>query len=383
MTAKHKSRLMGLIFSMVMLFFLFNGGVDKRVLERMGLIVAAGYDELPNDRILGTMVLYQIDPDAKEKVNVVANTAFTSKGIRSAENVESAKKLVSGQVRVTVYQEKLAKKGIINLVDTLSRDADIGTGVYLTVSKNRTFELLSHRYPEFANIGTFLYQDIKQNIRGELLPSPTLHEFLHDYFSPGKDPVLPYITKQGNEVLINRIAMFKDDRMVDTMTLKDAFFLKLLRDRFRSGNLELTIDQKPLSKFLRKDNMKQEEKIHLVIEQISSECKIAVKDEKTPAFDIQIDLESRLQEISSQIDVSKPESLKTIQTEINKRLEEHLQKFLKDTQKMNVDPVGFGQKYMSQVRHADLTSDKWRELYRKAKFSTKVNTLILRTGVTR
>ncbi|MED4779941.1 Ger(x)C family spore germination protein [Brevibacillus choshinensis] len=370
-----------MIICLTLSLLFFAGGIEKRVLERMGLIVAVGYDELPRDRLLGTAVLYQIDPDAKEKVNVISNTAFTSKGFRNAANVESSKKLAGGQIRVAVYHEPLARKGIINLVDTLSRDADIGTGVYLTVSKTRVVDLLSHRYPEFANIGAYLYQNIKQNIRGERLISSTLHEFLHDYYSVGKDPVLPYITLHGDEVMINKIAMFKDDRMVGTMSLQDAFLIKLLRDRFRAGNIELKIDAKPLAKYLHKGQ--QDKPIHIVLEQIGSKSRINVMDPTTPTFDIQVKFEVSLQEIDSQIDLGKPDSLKALQKEVNTELVHLLQTFLKETQKMGVDPIGFGLKYNAQVRGAKLTKEKWRSYYQKAKFNINFNTMIIRTGVSR
>ncbi|MGD8191643.1 Ger(x)C family spore germination protein [Brevibacillus ginsengisoli] len=381
MKTRRKTLLYGLIVCLTLFLLFFAGGVEKRVLERMGLVVVIGYDELPRDRLLGTVVLYQIDPGAKEKVNVISNTAFTSKGFRSAANVESAKKLAGGQIRVVTYHESLARKGIMNLVDSLSRDADIGTGIYLTVSKNKVLDLLSHRYPEFANVGTYIYQNIKQNTNGERLISSTLHEFLHDYYSVGKDPVLPYIAQQGDELMINKIALFKDDRMVGTMSLQDSFLIKLLQNRVSGGNIELKIDGKPLAKYLLKGG--QGKPIHIVLEQIGSKSKINVVDPNTPTFEIKIKLEARLQEIVTQIDLSKPESLKALQSEANKALEKLLQTFLKETQKMGVDPVGFGLKYDAQVRHAKLTKEKWRGDYNKAKFNISVNTMIIRTGVTR
>ncbi|MGC5324995.1 Ger(x)C family spore germination protein [Brevibacillus sp. SYSU BS000544] len=381
------SRVRNTTIPLIIIFFFMavvaSGCAEKRVLERMGLIVAAGYDPLQKNRMLGTVVLYQIDPNAKEKVNVIANTAYTSKGFRSAMNVESSKKLVSGQLRVALYNESLARKGVINLVDTLSRDSDIGTGVYLTVSEGRAFDILSHRYPEVSNIGTYLFQTIKQNVTGERMISPTLHEFLHAYFSVGKDPVLPYVQRRGNEVLVNQIAYFKNDKMVGLGSLQEAFHLKLLRDRFRSGTIELSLRYHPMAKYAIRKKATKDDVYYIVIEQISSNCKIKLVDKKTPSFKVSIDLTARLQEISEQFDLSNPEALKEIQNEINKKMELMIVKFLKKTQQMQIDPAGFGKKYLASVRNPQLTKEKWRQMYSSAKFNITVDTTLVRVGVTK
>lgn len=371
-----------LLVTVLLVAIVASGCVEKRVLERMGLVVAVGYDPLPKNRILGTVVLYQIDPNAKEKVNVIANTAYTSKGSRSAMNVESSKKLVSGQLRVVLYNESLARKGVINLVDTLSRDADIGTGVYLTITKDKSFDLLSHRYPEVSNIGTYLFQTIKQNVKGERMISPTLHEFLHAYHSIGKDPVLPYIQKIGNEVKVNQIAFFKEDVMVGVGTLQEAFQLKMLRDRFRSGNLELSLPYHTIQKYEKHKKITKGDVYYLVIEQIKSNTKIKLQDEKTPSFKVTINLDARLQEISVKTDLANPEAIKTIENQINSKMEHMIMEFLKKTQQLQIDPVGFGQKYLASVRNPKLTTEKWRQMYSSAKFDVTVNTTLVRVGVT-
>ncbi|WP_139488882.1 Ger(x)C family spore germination protein [Brevibacillus dissolubilis] len=349
-------------------------------IEKMGLIVAVGYDYLPNHKIMGTTTLYQIDPNAKEKVTVLSNTAYTSKGSRNKMNQESSVTLVSGQLRVALYDEKLARQGILNLVDTLARDKDIGSGVYINIAKGRALGILSHRYPEIGNIGTFLYNQNEQNITGEQIISSTLHDFLHDYYAPGQDPAVPCVTRVDNEVHLDEIALFQGDRMVTKIPSRSSFFLKLLRGRFHAGMIELAVDLDGLeAQQKRKGESKH---THSVIDNISSKTKIRLKGQNPPRFHIQVDMYARLQEITSEIELSKPEQVKKLEVQLAKSITNEIENLIRTIQKYNVDPAGFGQKYKASVRGSNLTKDKWRKMFPKAQFQTDVKLTLVRTGVT-
>lgn len=344
---------------------------ETRVLEKLGLAVAVGYDDIGHGRLLGTDVFYQIDPNAKEMVTVIAGTAYTAKGIRQSLNRESYKKLVSGQIRVAVYHDKLAQKGILSLVDTLNRDASIGSTVYLTVSKGRASDILSHRYPENSNIGVFLYQAIRQNVNGEDMVSSKLHEFLRDYYASGRDPVMPYIERVGNEVHIDKIALFQDDRMVGEVFAREGFYLKLLRERYDKGQLELSIPFK-------------NRKIFTVIDHISSRKKIKAIDLEKPVFSVKVKLTARIQELSEQIDLSKSQNFKEIQSEIEKAVNMQTQALLQKLNQLHVDPVGFGEIYNIARQKNGLekvSRDEWHRMVKDAQYQMDVSVKILRTGV--
>lgn len=368
------------IVLLILVSTLLTSCAQTKVLDKMGLIVITGYDRLKDDRILATSVLHQVDPNAKEKVQVVANTGFTSKGARQAANLETAKKMVSGQIRVTMYSEEIAREGMMELVDTLSRDPSIGTMVYLTIGKGKVHKILSHRYPEISNIGTYLYESIKQNIEGEEMLSPTLHEFLHDYYSMGKDPAIPYIVQHKNEVALQGVALFNKDKMVGLIPAREAFYIKLLRDRFKTGNYELSLNSKALKPFLKQGLNR--ERIYMVIDNIASGSKIKLVDKSQPAFEAKIEIKARILEISSRLDLSKPNSIKALEKEVNRAFENEAEKVIKKMQKMNSDPVGFGEFYRAFVRDSGLTEEKWDAMYPSAKINVKIHTTILRTGVT-
>ncbi|WP_036681927.1 Ger(x)C family spore germination protein [Paenibacillus tyrfis] len=356
------------------------GCLQTRVLERLGMVIAAGYDEAPGDKILGTSVLYEMDPGAKERSNVITSTAFTSKGLRYSNNAESRKKLTSGQLRVVVYHEDLARKGLTQLVDTMMRDPEIGTGIYLAVSKGRAFDLMTRRYPEISNIGEYLFQSIRQNVESEEMISPILHEFIRDLYSPGKDPVLPYIVQKNNEIILYGAALFRGDQMVGTLPLRKIFYLRLLRDRFRSGMTEIGISPEALGSI--GSPSKGQKQVYLVFDSVKSESRIRLTDAKQLAFTVQVHMSGRLQEISSPVNLRNRQVIELLEREASKAVQANAMAFIEKTQRLNVDPVGFGEKYRAQHRGTGLTLNKWKQLYPKAKVSVEVSTKILRTGQT-
>jgi len=296
-----------------------------------------------------------------------------------------AKKAVSGQLRVTLYSEQLAKEGIINLVDTLARDPSIGARVYLAVSKGKAHDILRQRYPEFGNVGTYLFQTIRQNIEGESMISPTLHEFMHDYSSVGRDAILPYIEhrgNEGNELVITGGALFRKDKMVGTIPTREVFYVKLLRDKFQAGSVELSIPRDVLSKNINVNEEKTNtDPVFLVIDTLASNSSFKLTNKNRPEIQAEIKLNGRLQEISEIVDLSKPELIHKIEKAVSQALTNEGSKVIAKLQNMQTDPIGFGEIYRSSVRHSNLTHSQWYELYRDAKLNLNVKLTLVRTGV--
>ncbi|MBG9943065.1 Ger(x)C family spore germination protein [Brevibacillus formosus] len=350
---------------------LLHGCGEEQVLEKLGLAVAVGYDQIGDGRLLGTTVFYQIDPEARQLVTVIAGTANTSKGLKITHNRESSKKIVGGQIRVAVYQDELARKGILPLVENLSRDASIGSNVYLTVAKGRASDILTHRYPETSNIGIYLYQAIRQNVNGENMISSKLHEFMKDYYAVGKDPVMPYIERVKNELHIDKIALFRDERLVGDISTREGFFLKILRERYNKGELEinLTVDN---------------QRFFTVIEHISSKKQIKLLDLDKPKFSVKVKMTAQIQEMAEQIDLSKPEELHKVQKAIQLAVKKETEGLLEKLGKHQVDPVGFGEIYniaRQKSGKKKLNRDECREAMKRAQFDVDVQVKILRTGV--
>lgn len=360
------------------LSLLLTSCVSNEQLEKLSLITAVGYDVGDGDKIEGTTVSGQFDPSKKDVTEITSAKAFTSKMTRQEMNLETRNKMVSGQLRVAVFGSKLAEKGnLINIVDTLSRDPAIGTMVYLGISKTRANEILQIK-PKQGNIGNFLYELIQQNIKGELLLSCTLHEFLQDYYDPGRDPVIPYLENKNNKVKASGVALISGDHFVGTLSQKESFYVKLLREKFQTGNyeLKLPIEKLPEKLFIHKPKT---DHLYININEISSNSKIKVLDKSIPSFQVDIDLNIRLEEITEDILIDTA-SIKILEKNINEVMENEVEEVIKKLQKLKSDPVGFGAIYNSK-RGIQLKKGDWNDRFPNATFKVTVKNSILKTGV--
>lgn len=366
-----------LIFLVVVILILpISLHLEKNVLEKLGMMVALGYDRGKDNLINATYVMHQIDPNSKSSVMRVTSEALTSKGARTAANRKSNKKVVSGQLRVVIYDYKLAQAGISPLVDTLFRDASIASTVYMAVSKDKAEDLLLHKYVDIPDIGTFIVDSIHQNIVGEQMVSSTLHEFLSAIYST-TDPMIPLLERKGDSVELKDVAVFRGDKLVGTVDPKEAFYLKTIRDRYKTGNIEISLDTDHLGDLAKQVNDKT---VRVVIENIRSNSSKTLISQSPPQFKIQIKLKGVLTESSARLDLGQPNVIETLQKAMNEKAEQQIQALFKKLIALNSDPIGFGEIFRSHVYDSKLTSDAWHEMYKSASFDVDVDMKIVRLG---
>lgn len=360
------------------LLLFLSACTEPKTLEKMGLITTLGYDLTEDKKILSTMVMLQIDPEAPQNTGIISAEATTSKGARISADLQSPKKLESGQLRVALYSEEIARQGIINLADTLARDPSISDLTYLAIVEGNVHDMLRQKNEQFTDIGQYIYKELDQNIKGELIPSSTLQEVMHDYYAEGVDPVLPILKSKNGQVKITGMALMDMDKMVGKISPSKAFYLKLVNDRYESGSLEISIPKNGLE--LTQEDGRSSELV-IVLDTIKSNSNMKLKNKELPEFDLNIKLDSRILEINQTVDMSKPENIKKLEKDISGKMKKEVEDLLEETKSMNTDPFGFGEVYRSSVRNSKLTHEKWHEIYKDSKINVHIDFTILRTGV--
>ncbi|WP_217559145.1 Ger(x)C family spore germination protein [Paenibacillus sp. GbtcB18] len=358
-----------------------TGCVEQRIFERIGLVVAVGYDKGRDGILSGTSVMYALDKESGHRVTILANQAYTTKKLREDQNRKSSKKLMLGQLRVVLYEEAIARDGLIDLIDSLIRDPSIGTKIYLGISTEKSADILQYPYRNIRNIGTYLYDTIKQNVLEGQIISPTLHEFLRDYYSAGKDPILPVFVRKGETISTEKVALFKFDKMVGTLSSSDAAYLKLIRNRFKTGTFELKLHKKELEPYLSKNNADRREHIHTVVRIVDTNQKIRLTDPEKPAYDLNMDLKFVLEEISAGINLTEPEVTRTIEKLVTDEFTKKMESVLSEITELKTDPVGFGEIYRQSRRGSSLTKSDWYDKMSSMSVDVHLNMELLRTGV--
>lgn len=374
-----------LMIGMSSFILLTSCGVEPKQLERLGLITAIGFDLKKENEITGTVAVSKFDPMAKVMTNLISADANTLQTLRSEENLATDQRLEMGQLRCVIYSKELAEKGIIQLVNALNRDPAVGNMVYLTIAEKDALSIINMDEKKIkVNIGTYLYNLIRQNVERELLISPTLHEFNHQFFDYGQDPVLPILKVAKDKVAISGVALFNDDKMVAKLSNDKLFYLKLLTDQYRTGSKELEFNRDEFANIINVQGGQSYgeiyNKLFISIDNLRSNTKIDLVDKKNLVFDIQVKMDSRLLETTNYLDLGKPANMKFIEKKINKEMESQIKKLLVFFQKKQVDPVGIGNEYMAHVRGKPISQGDWKKLYKNAKFDVQVKNTLTKTG---
>ncbi|PFG07651.1 Ger(x)C family spore germination protein [Bacillus sp. es.034] len=371
-------RILNMTLSLIFLLIL-TSCAESSTLEKIGMITTVGYDKGEDEEINTTTLILETDPQSMDSTNVISSRSLTSKGARIESNLKSPKKLESGQLRVALFGEDLAKDGLFNLADTLSRDHSISDLTFLAIVEGNAGDLIKHKYPQFSDAGQYVYKEIEQNIKGEVISSPTLHETVHDYYSVGVDPLLPLLKLEDDMINITGMALLNGDKMVGRISPSDSFYVKLVSDRFKAGNFEITFKNGEEDVLF--PSLPPSADIAVALDTIKSKSTIELIDPDSMTFNLNIHINARLQEINRDINLSKNKNLELIEKKISKKITKEIEQLIQYSQSKQSDVFGFGEEYRTKEGHSKLTDEEWHDRFKD--INVKVNTkfVIIRTGV--
>jgi spore germination protein len=356
----------------LLLFFvclLLSGCIERETIDDLLIEAAKAYDLVEKDKIEGTALFPKYLADQSIENVTLSATASSSREVLERIERKSQLPLVRGGLEVVILGEDLSKDGIIDIADSLQRDASIGSRVYLVVSEGKGKTILEGQYGAKGN-GIYIGNLIRQNVERRELPKTNLHLFLHDHFQKGKSPYLPIIKRLNNNTLeVTGVALFKDDKMIGKVDSDDMFFFKLLVDKFSEGSHVVKLGQ---------GEARTEEKIEASVTSLRSVHDIEVNQNSTPLeVIIKIKLKGIIKEFTGES--LTPPKVKAVEKKMESDIKEVTEKLLKRFQKLGIDPAGIGQRQKHGVRGFDFK--KWEEsIYPNVKFKVKADVTIVESG---
>ncbi|AIF45209.1 Ger(x)C family spore germination protein [Virgibacillus sp. SK37] len=370
---------------MVILLFvstctILTGCLKSYQLEKMGIINARGIDLTDNGDIQTSLILFQFEAEATDITKLVNGTGSTTKGAIDNANMETNFTLDSGKIQFELYGMEAAEKGIMPYLNTLARDPNTPDTMYLAVSKTTAEEVFSVQQSGISmNIGQYLYGVVESSATDRLFPQVPLVKFLSEYHNVGVDPVLPIFNVVEGIPKITSIAAFKEDKLVGELPLKYRDYLNFLVGDMRGGWVEISVPSQPLDKFLNEESA-NEEKVNATLNILRTKPKIKVTNKDEKKFDVNLEVEADLLEISKRLDLSDPKVLKKLEEEMEKKLVSDYEQLLSQTKELEVDPIGFGKIYRTQVRDKPLTAAKWSAIYPDIEVDFNVKVKIIKHG---
>lgn len=348
---------------------LLSGCVEKEILDDLYLETGKAYDYVSQNRIKGTAVFPIYLPDKTIKNGFLSEEASSTREVIEKIERRAQQPLVRGSLDVVLIGEELGEKGIIDIADSLQRDASVGARVFLIITEGDAGDVLTGNYGNRGN-GIYIYNLIQHNISKRELPETNLHLFLYDYYQQGQSSYLPILKKTSDEsIAISGIALLSYDKVVAKIPDEDMFFFKIMVDRIAEGSHVIKMGKNP---------NKPEKNIEASVTSLHSKQKIRIDRKADPVkVDVEISIRGIIKEYTG--DTLGAKQMAAVENRMKADIEKECNTMIKSFQELGIDPLGIGQYQKHGVRGFDLKEWK-KDIYPKADIKVKAKVKILEAG---
>ncbi|WP_078408596.1 Ger(x)C family spore germination protein [Priestia abyssalis] len=361
--------------------FLLTGCWDRTELNDVALIRGVGLDQKDDNRIEVTVEIsvpqMQIGEGSSGGSGGGGQTLIrTGQGVTIADALEQLKeriprKVFWGHSEVLVIGEKLAKEGIRDHIDFFIRHPEPRIRSYVFVTKGNAKDVMALQPP----IEKSSAEVLRELAVSEVLMNVTLIELLQ--MLKGDAAALPMIDRlppeEGQNPLqtiayINRTAVFKQGKMIDTIDDKVTRGVLWLRDEIK----EASVTTKPKG---------ADGYISMTIIRADTELIPKIKGEKWE-MTVKAVTEDDVIQNESNLKLDKLQNNKVLEKELEKEIEERLQLTIDQVQKeMKADIFGFAEAFERKYpKKWNKAKDDWEEIFPTVEVIFDIEAHVLRTG---
>ena len=211
-----------------------NVQIEKAPVENLSIPSAAGYDiEKHGDSIKYIISLssyiFQEGEGKPPLKKVAAGEALSIGQTRQSRQKKLGKSFTLGLEKVYVISEESAEIGIRSILDILFNNQRLNDTALMVVCKGKAEEILN-----FDVIGHPTSADYLQ----DMINNSKVFNFFNDNYklidvfvrvdAEGRRVIVPYIEISQNELQITGLALFKNDKLIRKIDIKDARALNML-----------------------------------------------------------------------------------------------------------------------------------------------------------
>lgn len=363
--------------------FLLGGCWDRVEVNDLAIVTAAAIDAKGEDQIELSVQVFI--PKALGGGGTFAGGGGEVTLVRKAHGVnisdalsklqmEIPRRIFWGHAKTYIFGEEMAKRGISDIMDFLTRHPQPRERAYMFVSKGKAQNLLRlipplERYSgEVArelsdlNIGMSVTMiDLKLMMRGETgTASLPVLDILEPLPGEKKEETIPYI--YGS-------AIFKKDKMVGQVTERATRGMMWLTDKMSFATV--TIKPEKVKGYVSLNPIRQTTKLIPKIEDGTWKMTVKVKTE------------GDIIENGTNLNLMNPKLLDMVQEALRDDIENRIQLALKQVQKgMKADVFGFGREYHRKYpQEWKKVKDRWEEVFPTVKVAVDVEAYIRRPGL--
>lgn len=193
---------------------------------------------------------YVFNEDKSITSKVYTGNATTISGTREVRQRKLNKRFIVGFEKVIVTSEEAAKAGIRPWVDSLSKSPWVNDNSHALVCKNKAEDIIGMKIEGYASAADYL-EGMILSIRSHdfFNKEYELINIIQNIDAEGKKTALPYIEVKDGKPTITGIAIFKNDKMVRRLDIKDARLMNMMRNNNVYGIVDLQKNSKEYTGF--------------------------------------------------------------------------------------------------------------------------------------
>ncbi|REJ09476.1 Ger(x)C family spore germination protein [Halobacillus trueperi] len=371
---------------------LLAGCWNSKELDDLGIVVAVGIDKTEDDQfLLVTQVINPSEiatdaPTTRPPVSIYESTGDSIFEAFRNMTEKSPRKMYLSQLRVLVIGNRLAEEGILPSLDIFYRDHEFRTAFFVTIAKDTGVKDLLKVLTPYEKIPANKLMHSMESVQRSLGSSKgiVIDELIAQILSKGQNPVLPGLLIEGDaeigtaieniekidaptQLRVDHLAVMREDRVIGWLTPDESKGLNYITGDMESTTVSYPCDSEGLVsvEVLRTDS--------------SSKAKI---EDGTPSISIELELEGNVGELNCPIDLTKAESIETINGDVEKKVKQKMEAAIKAAQEdFGSDIFGFGS--LIQRKNPDYwkTVEKdWNSQFKELKVEIQVKAQIRRKG---
>lgn len=391
-------RNMALCFVLLWMSIFLTGCWDRRELSELALVSGMGIDKLGEDFVL----TFQI-PNVKsmgKQGGAGLGPPFSVYQEKGGSVLECMRRMANtlprtpylAHLRILVIGEEIARQGLEDVLDYLSRDGRTRPDFYVIVARNsRAYEVLT----KTTQIETLAAQNLYDNLERALeswapVVAVYIENFISDLESSGKDPVLtgveivqasvdehlqseknkndPGAIHPNTELKYTGIGVFNDTKLVGWLNEEESKGYNYLRD-----SVKTTVGIAPCEK-------EQQGGVTMRISGAKTKVSVSLKQGKLQYF-VKQHIQANVAEVNCEMDLQNPKTLEYLKKATEKAAIEIMKSTIRKQAEMHVDILGLGdivhQKYPAYWRK---NHKNWPENVNQAPFTFDTKVKIMDTG---
>lgn len=373
---------------------ILSGCWSRHELNDLAITVALGVDKAEDEYEISVQI---VDPGqiATKKEGGGGRTPATLYSIKGTTFAEAMGRLTTitprkayfSHLRIFLISEALAREGISDVLEYISRNHEFRPDFYIGVARGTTArEILGLMTPLEKIPANKMYNALELAQR-EWAPVATiqLNDLINDMMTNGKNPVLTGFRIRGNS---QQAKTKKNIERIETLGVIQTWglaafnkdkFVGWLDERESKGYTDIT---DKLYRSVVVGKCPGGGYITMNINRSKTSMKAKVRNGK-PKVDVLIRAEGDISDVTCRIDLTKPETLEQVNKILGLGIKENMERSLLKARKLKTDIFGFGEAiHRGNPAYWKKVKDDWDQHFTKLPVQIQVEVQVRQLGTT-